>query len=159
VPVETPRLCPYLAEAFPDLLHDSSFPIRTVAARRTFWEKAVLLHEEAFRPSDKPRRARMSRHYYDLWCLITNKISDEAISDKGLFERVVHHNSIYFGKVWVDYSLLRRGSLHLMPGADQLAEWRKDYESMRKEMFVDEPPKFDEILKVVQQFEEYFNRI
>lgn len=46
-----------------------------------------------------------------------------------------------------------------MPRADQLAEWRKDYESMRKEMFVDEPPKFDEILAVIQQFEEYFNRV
>jgi len=159
VPVEAPSICPYLAEAFPDLLYESSFPIRTEAARRTFWEKAVLLHEEASRPSDRPRRARMSRHYYDLWCLITKKISDEAISDTGLFERVVHHNSTFFGKIWVDYSLLHKGNLRLMPRADQLAEWRKDYESMRKEMFVDEPPKFDEILAVIQQFEEYFNRV
>lgn len=157
VPVETPSLRSYLAEAFPDVLHDGSFSIKTVAARRTFWEKAVLLHEEASRPSDKQRRARMSRHYYDLWCLIRNKVSDEAISDKGLFERVVRYNELYFRKTWVDYNLLCRGSLHLMPRADELAEWRKDYESMRKEMFVDEPPKFDEILAVVQQFEVHFN--
>jgi hypothetical protein len=31
----------------------------------------MLLHEETFRPKDRPRKARLARHYYDLWCLIT----------------------------------------------------------------------------------------
>lgn len=49
-PVETPIIRPYLAEAFPDLMRDSAFSLQTVSARRTFWEKAMLLHEERFRP-------------------------------------------------------------------------------------------------------------
>ncbi|MEI7672193.1 MAG: nucleotidyl transferase AbiEii/AbiGii toxin family protein [Deltaproteobacteria bacterium] len=61
-PVENPIIQPYLAEAFPDLLGNSAFALKTVAAKRTFWEKAMLLHEESFRPADKPRRARECFH-------------------------------------------------------------------------------------------------
>jgi hypothetical protein len=38
-----------------------------------------------------------------------------------------------------------------------LSDWRRDYEAMRKEMFFDEPPSFDEVLAVIRQFEEKFN--
>jgi len=159
IPLEAARISPYLADVFPNILSDSDFSLRTVAARRTFWEKAVLLHEETFRPPNKSRKARMSRHYYDLWCLITKGFSNEAISEPDLFSRVVLHNSLFFRKSWVDYESLLKGNLHLIPKAEQLAEWKKDYESMSKEMFFEDPPKFDEIMIVIQKFEEEFNRI
>ena len=54
---------PYLAEAFPHLATGAAIPVRVLAAERTFWEKALLLHEETFRPADKPRKFRMARHY------------------------------------------------------------------------------------------------
>ncbi len=57
---------PYLAEVFPQLAMGATFPARVLAAERTFWEKALLLHEETFRPADKPRKIRMARHYYDI---------------------------------------------------------------------------------------------
>lgn len=66
---------------------------RTLAAERTFWEKAMLLHEETFRPPDKPRQIRMARHYYDLWCLITRGVAERAAADQPLFERVAEHRS------------------------------------------------------------------
>ena len=47
---------PYLAERFPQLMPQGPFPVRVLAAERTFWEKACLLHEETFRPHDKPRK-------------------------------------------------------------------------------------------------------
>jgi len=47
---------PYLAEVFPQLAMGATFPVRVLAAERTFWEKALLLHEETFRPADKPRK-------------------------------------------------------------------------------------------------------
>ncbi len=69
VPFETPGIRPYVAEAFPELPGSESFAIRAVSPRRTFWEKAMLLHEETYRPEGKPRKIRLARHYYDLWCL------------------------------------------------------------------------------------------
>ncbi len=157
-PVEEPIIQPYLAEAFPALLTDSVFRLRTVTAERTFWEKAMLLHEESFRPIHKPRRVRLSRHYYDLWCLILKGIADQAAADTGLFNRVASHRQIFFKVSWVDYDTLRKGTLRLMPPAEHLNYWRRDYEAMRGEMFFDEPPSFDEVLTVVRQFEETFNR-
>jgi hypothetical protein len=158
-PVENPIIQPYLAEAFPDLLGDSAFALKTVAAERTFWEKAMLLHEEGFRPADKPRRVRLSRHYYDLWCLIRKGIAAQAITDPELFNRVARHRQIFFKIRWVNYDTLRKGTLRLLPPPEQLNGWRGDYEAMRKEMFFDEPPSFDEVLAVIQQFEEAFNHL
>jgi hypothetical protein len=158
-PVELPVIKPYLAEAFPDLFKKSHFSLRTVAARRTFWEKAMLLHEETFRPADKPRRARLSRHYYDLWCLIRAGIATQAMADTDLFDRVVRHRQIFFKQSWVDYDTLRKGSLRITPRPQQLADWRRDYETMRKEMFFEEPPTFEEIMTTVRQFEEEINNV
>jgi hypothetical protein len=118
----------------------------------------MLLHEETFRPSDKRRKARLSRHYYDLWCLITKGVADQAMADNDLFDHCARHRQLFFKQSWVDYSTLHQGSLRLIPSPEQLDEWRRDYASMREEMFFEDPPTFDEILAVVQQFEEEFNR-
>lgn len=158
-PVESPTIRPYLAEAFPSLLQDSAFALRTVAARRTFWEKAMLLHEENFRPPEKPRKARMSRHYYDLWCLIQKGVAAQATEDLTLFDRVARHRQIFFKQTWVNYKTLQKGTLQILPTQNMLAEWAKDYETMRDVMFFDEPPSFDEILAVIRKFQEEFNRL
>lgn len=157
-PSEAPQIQSYLAEAFPQILGPDTFPVRAVAPRRTFWEKAMLLHEETFRPADKPRKVRLARHYYDLWCLINKGVAAQAIADPGLFKRVAAHREIFFRWSWVDYTTLRPGSLRLVPPADQLAPWRQDYQTMRSEMFFGDVPKFDEILRVVGEFEKRFNQ-
>lgn len=158
-PVEMPVMQPYLANAFPELFSESTFTVRTVAARRTFWEKAMLLHEEKFRPVDRRRKARLSRHYYDLWCLIEKGIAQQAVEDPGLFERVAEHRKVFYRQTWVDYRTLCRGHLDLIPSEEQLLEWRQDYEAMRGVMFFEEPPTFDEILQNVRQFQDEFNRM
>jgi hypothetical protein len=156
-PSETPTIQPYLAEVFPDILGSSAFPVRVVAARRTFWEKAMLLHEETQRPPEKPRKARLARHYYDLWCLIRKGVGAEAVADTGLFERVAAHRQTFFRWPWMDYATLRRGSLRLVPRDDQVSAWRQDYRTMQFEMFFGDVPTFDEILRVVAEFEAGFN--
>lgn len=156
-PSETPEIQPYLAEALPEVMAGCRFSIRAVAPTRTFWEKCILLHEESFRPQDKPRKARLARHYYDIWSLISNGIADKAMADRGLFQRVKEHNEVFFRQNWVDYESLRAGSLRLLPPAYQIASWLVDYEAMRGEMFYDNPPDFDEILSVVGDFEKKFN--
>ncbi len=157
-PSETPEIKPYVAEVFPDLTGSCSFPVHTVAARRTFWEKAMLLHELTFQPASKPHRARLARHYYDLWCLIKKGVAAQAVQDNGLFERVAQHREVFFQLKEVDYTTLRKGTLRLLPTSEQLADWRNDYNAMQTDMFIGTPPSFDEVLAVVGAFEQEFNK-
>jgi hypothetical protein len=157
-PSERPRVQSYLAEAFPQIIGSDAFLVRAVAPHRTFWEKAMLLHEETFRPEEKSRKARLARHYYDLWSLINKGVAAQAIGDLDLFKRIAAHREIFFRWSWVDYKTLRPGSLRLVPPHEQLAFWRQDYQSMRDEMFFGEVPKFNEILSVVDDFEKRFNQ-
>lgn len=156
-PSETPEIQPYLAVVFPDLLGQSLFAVRTVAPERTFWEKAMLLHEETYRPAGKRRKAGLARHYYDLWCLITKGIAEKAMAASGLFDQVAQHRAIFFRQNWMDYNTLRPATLRLLPIESQRAEWNADYEAMRQEMFFGDHPAFSEILSVVGNFQERVN--
>jgi predicted nucleotidyltransferase component of viral defense system len=147
---------PYLAEVFPQF-SDGPVGVQVLSAERTFWEKAMLLHEETFRPENKQRNIRMARHYYDLWCLITHGIAAKAAQDNRLFERVAAHREVFFNWSWMDYSTLRPGTLRLLPLPRQLDAWEKDYLNMRGTMFFGETPDFDEILHVVGDFQRAFN--
>jgi predicted nucleotidyltransferase component of viral defense system len=156
-PSDSHAFMPYLAEALPEIALDAKVSFRTLAAERTFWEKALLIHEETFRPADKPRAIRMARHYYDLWCLITRKVADKAAADEELFERVAAHRQAFFRWSWVDYATMRRGSLRLRPAEGSIEAWRRDYDGMAGAMFFGEVPSFDEVLDVVREFERRFN--
>ncbi len=156
-PFASPLIRPYLAEAFPDTFEPSEFPVRALLPERTFWEKAMLLHEETYRPAEKARKVRLARHYYDLWCLIGKGVAASAGQDLGLFTRTAAHREIYFNWSWMDYSTLRRGTLRILPLEGQMAEWRRDYQAMREEMFFGEVPSFEEIMRVVGDFERSFN--
>lgn len=156
-PCATPTIQPYLTDAFPKLFSKSSFTVRAVTPERTFWEKAMLLHEESFRSSAGGPKARLARHYYDLWCLITKGVAGKAAADRELFSRVAAHRAIFFRRSKEAQASLRPGTLRLVPLPEQLAAWKQDYQSMREDMFFGEVPPFDEILRVVGEFEKWFN--
>jgi len=47
--------------------------------------------------------------------------------------------------------------MRLVPLESQVNEWRQDYEAMRGAMFFGEVPAFDEVMRVVGEFERAFN--
>ncbi len=156
-PSAAPIIRPYVAEAFPEIVTDGGFPVRAVEPRRTFYEKAFLLHEETFRPADKPRKRPLARHYYDLWSLIKKGVAAEALADSGLFERVAEHREVFFRQNWVDYATLQHGSIRLVPVESQMPDWERDYKAMREEMFFGDMPSFAELMGVVRDFERKLN--
>ncbi len=156
-PSLTPEIQPYIADALPDEIGPSRFTLRTLAPERTFWEKAMLLHEENILSVTKGPKVRLARHYYDLWCLIRAGVAARAAQDLPLFERAAAHRAIFFRKKKVAQDSLRRGSLRIVPATEHRALWKKDYEQMREAMFFGDPPGFDEILRVVEEFEGQFN--
>lgn len=149
---------PFLIEALGTAVDPLDCPVHVLSAERTFWEKALLIHEETFRPAEKPRRPRMARHYYDLWRLINTGIAARAAQDRELFDRVAAHRQVFFRLTWVDYSTVHQGDLRLMPAAGDVQAWKHDYEWMQTAMFLNEPPPFEQILDGVRGFEEEFNR-
>lgn len=156
-PAESIDIRPYISDAFPDLLSEPGARVRSVMPRRTFWEKAMLLHEETFRPEAKRRGEAMARHYYDLYRLILAGIGDESARDLHLFDRVAAHRQVFFRHNWVDYSTLNPGQLRLLPAEADRPDWQADYEGMRQEMFYGDVPTFDEILSVVGEFQARLN--
>jgi hypothetical protein len=157
-PSATPEIRPYLAEVFPDEVPGSRFSVRAVAPERTFWEVA-LLHEETYREGSAAPKARLARHYSDLWCLITRGTAERAVEDADLFERVAAHRAVFFRRSRDAQASFAPGSPRIVPAADRLAQWRRDYEAMRESMFFGEVPDFAEILSVVGRFEEDFNSL
>ncbi len=157
-PFGLPTIRPYMAEEFPELIPDSEFSIRAVAPVRTFWEKAMLLHEEGFRAGGVGPKRRMARHYYDLWCLVTRGVADEALRDPRLFERIAAHRAIYFRKNRLARESLRRGSLRILPRDEHRSLWEEDYRAMAESMIFGETPSFEEMLTAVQRFENAFNQ-
>jgi len=158
-PAETIKIHPYISDAFSALLSESNIAVRAVMPKRTFWEKAMLLHEETFRPPDgKRRKEYMARHYYDLYRLIQAGIADDAAADRDLFFRIACHRKVFFRYTWVDYSTLAPGQLRLVPPDAQLLDWRSDYAGMKQEMFYGKVPGFDEIIDVVRRFQNTFNQ-
>ena len=156
-PHEEKSIQPYVLEHFPAFDPDGAFPVRVLAVERTFWEKACLLHEETFRPAEKPRKLRMARHYYDLWCLLRAGVGDRALANTALFQRVAEHRGIFFRYSWVDYSTHKPGTFRLAPPADHLAGWRGDYQDMLGPMFFGNPPTFEQMMTAARKFEKAFN--
>lgn len=52
---------------------------------------------------------------------------------------------------------LQPGSLRLVPDADRIGLWQRDYDAMRESMFFGEAPPFEELLAVVSDFQRRFN--
>lgn len=146
---------PFVAEQFPQLFQTPACVVQALLPERTFWEKAMLLHEETFRPPEKPRKARMARHYYDLYQMIQQGIAARAVANIDLFQQVAAHREVFFAQSWVDYATLQPGALKLLP--TNVAEWRQDYIAMQREMFRTPPPDFEEIMAVVEGFEREIN--
>ena len=132
------------------------FPYRVVSAHRTFWEKAMLLHEENFRLPEKRRKPGLARHYYDLWCMIKKGVADKAMRNDELFQGIVEHRKTFFQQAWLDYDTLKRGTLRIVPPDDQISYWRNDYKAIRY-MFFGDIPEFDDMINTVRIFEETFN--
>jgi hypothetical protein len=132
--------------------------VQVLAAERTFWEKATLLHAEFHRESSKPIPVRYARHYYDLAQLGHSPFAKKALKDVELRKRVVTHKSAYFASARANYALATPGTFKLVPSEPRLRELELDYDAMRVMMFGEVPP-FKEILNTLRELEREINSL
>ncbi|MBS0655870.1 MAG: nucleotidyl transferase AbiEii/AbiGii toxin family protein [Verrucomicrobia bacterium] len=155
-PVSQQVVQSYLKHALPDKVTEPEIRVRVLNAERTFWEKATILHQYAHLPEGKSLPQRISRHFYDFYCLLLSPIKERALKEAALLDRVATHKSIYFASSWAQYPSARRETLKLFPPKRLLKELEKDY-ALMEPMFFREIPEWQEILKTVQEFEKEFN--
>lgn len=143
VPNEDRHLRPYIAVELQKL----QFPEATVhvlSPRRTFWEKATLIHVPCNRSHPKLDADRQSRHWHDLAILADHEIGKTSIADRQLLADVVRHKSIFFRTSYANYEACLSGHLRLIPGETLQGALRVDYEKMIADgMFEGEPPSFE----------------
>lgn len=149
-PSEDHPIRSYLGETFDRPMGHAT--VRSLAAERTFWEKATLLHAEAHRAADKPMPARYARHYHDLARMAASPVADRALEDAALRQRVVAHKSVYFRSGWARYDLAEPATFRLLPPDARLAELEEDHEAMIP-MFFTPPPPIGTVLETLADLE------
>jgi hypothetical protein len=155
-PVSIKEIRALIDEAIPGRPWAQVARVRALDPRRTFLEKAFLIHEEIHRSQIKPRKIHLSRHLYDLFRLIKAEVGESAIRDKELFERVLKNRSTLFAYSWIDYATMKVTSLHLCPPDDQIESWRNDYQILCREMIYGTPPDFSVMIEAIHEFEDRF---
>ena len=157
-PVTPVLLRSFIDEVFTDApFTEKPFDVRAVVPERTFLEKIFLLHEEFAKPKELVRTERMSRHIYDISRIMDTPIAERALKDKQLYDSVVEHRRIFIGLKGFDYSTLRPQTLRIVPPADIIELWRKDYEAMQETMIYGESLPFDKLVEKIQALNDSIN--
>ncbi|NNN05686.1 MAG: nucleotidyl transferase AbiEii/AbiGii toxin family protein [Elusimicrobia bacterium] len=155
-PAEDGTVTPYAAEIIPKPFTEPSCRVKVLAAQRTFWEKATILHAYYYWPEGKDFPQRQSRHYFDLAKLHEKGIGAKALADLELLKSVARHKSIFFRSAAAQYDKAVPGSLNLVPPATRRKELADDYAKMREMIFGDVPP-LDHIFDVLAALERTIN--
>jgi hypothetical protein len=158
-PNTTKTVQPYVDDDFPDL--DLSVPnIVTVDPMRTFWDKVILVHglrahflSQGVLPGGAER---VSRHYYDLHCLMNSKVGPAALKNTTLGESCLANARTFYDRTGLDLESAKRPWFALKPNAELEADLRTDYARMGPMIF-GKPPPFGTILKTVADLQNRLN--
>jgi len=146
----------YAAEDFPGVFKDAGCKVHVLAAERTFWEKATILHMWHNAPRDKKFRDRQSRHYYDVVRLYEHDLGKAAIKNNELLLKVARHKEVFFPAAWARYADAKPGTLRLVPPDTRLPELEQDYRKMQ-EMIFGKATAFEQLIEVLRRIEAEIN--
>jgi hypothetical protein len=131
--------------------------VNSLIVKRTYWEKATLLHAEHYRDIKKIIKPRLFRHYYDIVMLDQNGLTKDAIEDAGLLADVVKNKSIYFEDKKAKYDEAIIGSMKLYPNEAFIDQLRQDHKDMTI-MFFGDMPDFDKTMQKIKDIETIINQ-
>ncbi len=159
-PTERVMVQSIIAEKLPSAeFTDKGFTLRAVTPKRTFLEKAFLLHEEFAKPSNEIRINRMSRHLYDLERLMNTIFAKEAMEDTELYNTIVEHRRKYICLKNFDYDTLYPQKITFVPPDNVIDSWRADYERMCNTLIYGDSLPFDALITRIKELNERFRMI
>ena len=148
----------FAATEFPNLFGNVDVAVTSLLAKRTFWEKATILHAEFHRPADKPMPIRYSRHYFDVATMAQGPVKKEAFEDLPLLAAVVGHMQIFYPAAWAKYPLASPGTFRMVPPDARVNALRQDYREMGVMIF-GEAPAFNSVLETLAALETELNSL
>ena len=156
VPHKPYTIQPYAAQKFPRLFGDPDCPVIAIAAERTFWEKATILHKQAHR--ENSMQPRLARHYYDMYRLANSRVKESSLSNLDLLAKVVAFKSRFYYSRYAQFQDAKPGTFKLIPNKNCLDELKRDYKQMEVMIFGDRPT-FDEIITCLKGLEDEINSL
>jgi hypothetical protein len=156
LPYDNFEISSYAAQQFSQIFEKKTTYVNTIVAKRTFWEKATILHQEANRDESKSLPLRYSRHYYDLAIMAQSMVKNEALSDFVLLQQVVDFKNKFYPTSWAKFDDAKKGTLKLIPPVYRMDTLKKDYKSM-EQMIFDKKLSFEEIIIILQNLEDEIN--
>ncbi len=135
--------------------NDTLIPVISVI--RTFWEKITIIHAECKRDPSKYHR-RYSRHFYDVYKILTLVKWEELVKDKNLIIDVVRFKEKYYAQNSAKYDEVIIGKLDITLNSDAINYFTSDYEFMIN-MFIKDFPKFEELNDKLRSFQVYYNNL
>ncbi|HLF63487.1 MAG TPA: nucleotidyl transferase AbiEii/AbiGii toxin family protein [Saprospiraceae bacterium] len=138
---------------------DTEIIIPVVNPERTFLEKVFLLHEEFQQPTEKIRTERKSRHLYDLEKMMDTMFGLKALSDKELYQHIVEHRKTITPIRGIGYANHSPATINIIPPADVLDAWKKDYEEMQESMIYKESLPFERLMDRIQELQNKINQL
>ncbi len=149
-----------LGQTFNELpFADTPVLLPIVLPKRTFLEKAFLLHEEFLKADGSVRVDRMSRHLYDLFKLMDSTHGIEALQDEELYKTIVEHRQMFNAYKGMDYANHYPALIDFIPPERIREAWDKDYKEMTNSMIYGDAPEFDALLNKLIILRERFRMI
>lgn len=133
--------------------------VSTAIPAKTFLEKAFLLHEIFSVVGRGTKAERKSRHLYDLFMMKDKDFAQAAVNDAELWGSIRHHREVFTSVQGLDYTPDVRRRLQLVPRADIIEVWRKDYEAMKESMIYGSSPTFEELIAGMTELQERFRSV
>ncbi|MCE0521648.1 MAG: nucleotidyl transferase AbiEii/AbiGii toxin family protein [Methylacidiphilales bacterium] len=153
------KIKPYIADDLPDMDLTVSNVV-TVAPERTFWDKIIILHglRRWFERKGELRGdgQRVSRHYYDVHCLLHSNLAEAALKNLDLGLNCVRHARMFFNRPDLDLDSAEPGSLALAPPPAMRDILHRDYINMAGMIF-GEAPTFEQVIDSVSELEARLN--
>lgn len=138
---------------------DVPVSINSVIPKRTFLEKAFLLHEEFQRVPDRMRSERMSRHLYDLEKIMDTIHGLDALKDTELYNSIINHRNTFTKMDGVDYRTHHTSKIDFVPPASIIKEYEKDYKSMQENMIYGDSLAFDDLIGRLKELRNRFRSL
>ena len=152
---------PYIAEdaAGLDL---TTADATTIDATRTFWDKVVIAHGlrrwYERRGFFRQERQRVSRHYYDLHCLLRSDVGEAVLVDRNMGADCVHHARMFFDRPDYDLASAVPGTFAITPTNAMASALENDYANTTAMIF-GAAPAFEEVLAYIQEIELVINGV
>lgn len=158
-PTDNIEIFPMISEMKLPMMNQFSTEVETVLPQRTFWEKILILHQEAYRPMDKTIPKRYSRHYFDVFKISMSKHKDVAYNDLTLLTNVREFKKKFYSVGWAQYDLAKPGTFKLVPNKERIKELSLDFLEMKEMLIDNEFETFEELVDGIKLIETEINSL